>query len=91
MRKPKSKGEMGFKDRWTFNMVLLAKQSWHVMANESTMLHKLYEAKYFSKTNFMDAKLDPSPSYTWWKFWEVYEILLEGCKWKMGDGHSIDI
>lgn len=65
MCKLKGKGSLGFRDLRTFNMVLLGKQFWKILTNDSTLLHQVYKAKYFLNTSFMETKLGPNPSYTW--------------------------
>lgn len=74
--KPKCEDGMGFKDLITFNLAMLAKQSWHLMHDESLLMHKVYKTKYFSDRPFMEAKLDNNPSYTWQSIWEARSIVL---------------
>lgn len=51
---PKSEGGMDFKDLKAFNKDLLAKQGWRIMQDESSLLHKVYKAKYFKQGQFLD-------------------------------------
>lgn len=72
---------MGFKDIRAFNQALLAKQGWRVLTNESSLLHQIYKAKYFSHTTFMESKLRHAPSYTWRGIWETKSLLKKGFRW----------
>ncbi|KAG2717700.1 hypothetical protein I3760_03G188300 [Carya illinoinensis] len=56
---------MGFKDLKAFNKALLAKQGWHIMQEDSSLLHKVYKAKYFPHGNFLEAGQGHNPSYAW--------------------------
>lgn len=44
------KGEEGLSFRdllHTFNMAILAKQSWQIMQDEKSLIHNIFKAKYF--------------------------------------------
>lgn len=59
-------GGMRFKYFRAFSMALLVKLGWRIISDdESTLVHKIYKAKYFSKTSFMELKLGHSPSFAW--------------------------
>lgn len=62
---PKEDGEMGFKDLKAFNLALLAKQGWWIQQSPNFLVHKIFQAKYFSDGSFRDAKLGKRPSYVW--------------------------
>ncbi|KAG2667144.1 hypothetical protein I3760_15G097700 [Carya illinoinensis] len=91
MCKSKLHGGMCFKDLRTFNLALLAKQSWRILKEESLLLHQLYKARYFHSTSFKEAKLGANPSFVWRGIWEAKHYLLKGCKWRVGDGKAINI
>lgn len=50
----KFQGGLGFKKIGTFNFALLAKQGWHILQNETSMLHQIYKVRYFSKIIFFN-------------------------------------
>lgn len=91
MCKPKGEGGLGVKDLCAFNMALLAKQSWWLMNCRTSLLYKLYRAKYFSQSTFMEAQVGPNPSFTWRGIVRVRSVLNEGCCWEVGNGRSINI
>lgn len=82
---------LGFKDLHMFNMSLLAKHSWKLMIDSALMIYKIYKTKYFPTTNFLEAKLGPSPSKICRGICKARDILLEGCRLKVGNDQSIDI
>ena len=61
----KADGRMGFKDLKAFNLAIFAKQGWWLLQNTSSLLHKVYKARYFKNSSFMEAQLGKNPSYTW--------------------------
>lgn len=91
MCETKGNGGMGFKDLQTFNMTLVAKQSWKIMIEEDSLLHKIFKARYFPKNRFQEAKIGANPSFGWRGIWEAKEQLLKGCRWRVGDGKSINV
>lgn len=61
----KSEGNMGFKDLKTFNHALVAKQGWRIMQEESSLLHKIYKARYFPHGQYLDTGLGQQPFFAW--------------------------
>ena len=53
----KEKGKMGFRDLKAFNLPLLAKQGWRILANQNSLVHRIFKAKYFAKNTFLEAEL----------------------------------
>ncbi|XP_042944649.1 uncharacterized protein LOC122278535 [Carya illinoinensis] len=88
---PKQDGGMGFKDLHSFNMALLAKQAWRIMNEKSSLLHRIYKSKYFPNSCIQYAQLGNAPSYAWRGIWESTRLMVKGCRWRVGDGESINI
>lgn len=61
----KTEGGMGFRDLKAFNLALLAKQGWRIQKNTSSLVHRVYKAKYFAKGSFVQAQLGKRSSYAW--------------------------
>ena len=62
---PKDEGGLGFRDLKAFNLALLAKQGWRLQTNITLLVHKVFKAQYFPEGDFLSAKLDNHPFYTW--------------------------
>lgn len=58
---PKDRGAMGFRDLTAVNLALLAKQGWRIQKNQSSLVHRVFKAKYFAKSSFMEAKVGRRP------------------------------
>ncbi|KAF5475998.1 hypothetical protein F2P56_007746 [Juglans regia] len=78
MCKPKVVGGLGFKDLETFNMDMLAKQSWRLLQYKDGLFYKVYIARYFSNSTLFEAPLDSSPSFAWRMIWEAKNLLIKG-------------
>jgi ribonuclease HI len=88
---PKQLGGMGFRDFLAFNKAMLAKQGWRIMQNPDSMVAKIFKARYFPNSTFLDANLGHNPSFTWRGLWGAREVLLKGCRWVIGDGRKIRV
>lgn len=86
---PKSYGGMGFRDLKTFNQALLAKQGWRLLCDSGSLVHQVMKARYFRNDNFADARRGYDPSFVWRSIWGAKSLLLEGLKWRVGNGASI--
>ncbi|KAJ0045278.1 hypothetical protein Pint_05294 [Pistacia integerrima] len=87
----KASGGLGFKNLRVFNLAMLATQGWRLLKEENSLLHRLLKAKYFSGSDFLQAGLGRSPSYTWRGIWEAKKRVLEGCRWRIGVGTAVNI
>lgn len=83
---PKGRGGLDFKNLKSFNLTLFAKQGWRLIQNEDSLLHRVFKARYFFHTKYFEAKLGPTPFYTWREIWEAKKVVLQGRKWRIGDG-----
>ncbi|XP_057246803.1 uncharacterized protein LOC130589540 [Beta vulgaris subsp. vulgaris] len=88
---PKSYGRMGFRDLRTFNQALLAKQGWRLMCDVGGLAHQVMQARYFKNDNFVDARRGYDPSFVWRSIWGAKSLLLEGLKWRVGNGANIRV
>lgn len=65
LSRPKSEGEIGFKDIEAFNISLLGKQLWRMLTQPNTLLARVYKARYFLKFDPITAPLGSRPSFAW--------------------------
>ena len=72
---------MGFRDLQAFNLAMLAKQGWRLHEEPSSLMARLYKAKY----------LGSNPSYAWRSIHKSLEVLKQGTRWKVGNGKMIHI
>lgn len=88
---PKSMGEMGFRDLKCFNQDLIEKQGWRLYNTTDSLIYKVLKARYFKNTEFLEARRGNAPSYSWRSIWGAKSLLLEGLKWRVGNGTKIKV
>ncbi|CAJ2652454.1 unnamed protein product [Trifolium pratense] len=91
MIQPKSHGGLGFRDLHSFNLAMIAKQGWKIMTNPNTLVAKIFKARYFPNSSFFESKIGHNPSYAWRGLWKSRIILMNGCRWSVGNGTSIKL
>ena len=88
---PKSMGGLGFRDLHCFNMALLAKQAWRLCQDDHSFLHQVLKARYYKGVDFIEARRGYNPSFTWRSIWGSKALMIEGLKWRVGNGESINV
>ncbi|XP_031120222.1 uncharacterized protein LOC116023365 [Ipomoea triloba] len=85
---PKKFGGLGFKDLRAFNLAMLGKQTWRFLTRPQSLVARVYKARYFPKTSFIDATLGSCPSYCWRSVMAAHELICSGVRRRVGDGRS---
>lgn len=71
----KSKGEMGFRDLYGFNVALLEKHTWNFMYSPDSLVSKLFKSRYFPNDHILQAKKGSGSSFIWSGIWSAKEEL----------------
>lgn len=80
---------------WVFEIwSFLTKKCWENNAGESSLFliflcAKVLKGRYFPHTNFWNAPVPRSPSYTWRSLMYGKDLLEKGILWRIGDGKKI--
>ncbi|XP_031111944.1 uncharacterized protein LOC116015918 [Ipomoea triloba] len=85
---PKKFGGLGFKDLRAFNLAMLGKQAWRFLTRPQSLVARIYKARYFPKTSFIDATLGTCPSYYWRSVMAAHELVCSGVRRRVGDGKA---
>ena len=54
-----------------------------------SLVYKVLKAKYFPTTDFIHASIGHNPSYTWRSLISVQSLIIEGMRWRVGNGENI--
>lgn len=84
-------GGLGFRDFYVFNLAMLGEQAWKLIAEPNSIISRIYKSRYYPRGDFLNAKQGYNPSYTWRSIWSSRVIIERGFRWKIGDGHSINV
>lgn len=87
----KGEGGLGFRDLYGFNLALLGKICWNFLSKPSSLVARVYKARYFSNTSLFEANRGGGVSFIWSGLWQAKEALKNGFKWVLGDGKRIRI
>jgi hypothetical protein len=70
---------------------MLGKQGWQLLTNQDTILSRVFKAKYYPKTGFLEANLGHNPSHAWRCIHVSQVVVRRGLRWRLGNGNSINV
>jgi hypothetical protein len=88
---PKKRGGMGFRDIFTFNMAMLAKQSWRLLSKPDSLCARVLKAKYYPNCSLLSAGPKQRSSYTWQSILAGLKTFKRGHIWRIGSGEKVNI
>ena len=91
LTKSKLEGGMGFRDIAMFNDSLLAKQAWRLLKNPKSLFYRVFKARFFPNCTIMEAKHTSGGSHAWNGILHGRDVLLRGCRWRIGNGKAMSI
>ncbi|XP_021736438.1 uncharacterized protein LOC110702987 [Chenopodium quinoa] len=84
-------GGMGLWDLKVFNQALLAKQLRRLHNNPNPLLHAMLKVRYFKHAFILEACRGYDPSYSWRSLWGSKSLLLDGLRWRVGNGYNVRV
>ncbi|XP_050222495.1 uncharacterized protein LOC126672583 [Mercurialis annua] len=88
---PKKFGGMRFKKIQDFNIAMLVRQAWRFITVENNLMVKVFKAKYFPNSTFLEAKLGSNPSYVWRSIFESQAAMVKGSRVRIDNGRKTSI
>ncbi|XP_019165689.1 PREDICTED: uncharacterized protein LOC109161653 [Ipomoea nil] len=85
---PKKFGGLGFKDLRNFNLAMLGKQAWRFLTNPGSLAARIYKARYFPKTSFVDAVVGNNPSFCWRSIMAAHDFVIAHVRRRIGNGQE---
>lgn len=89
--KSKDSGGLGFRDFKSFNLAMLAKQTWCMLLNLDSLTAMIIKQKYFPSGELLGANLGSRPSFLWMSLVAGLGLLKEGLLWRIGNGQQVRI
>uniref|UniRef100_A0A803PNG6 RNase H type-1 domain-containing protein n=1 Tax=Cannabis sativa TaxID=3483 RepID=A0A803PNG6_CANSA len=91
LTKHKHVGGLGFRDLRGYNLSFLAKQGWRLLTNESSLVSRMYKARYYPNGSFLTAALGQNPSFIWRSIFEAQDVVKQGARRSIGSGQTVSI
>ncbi|XP_031120447.1 uncharacterized protein LOC116023586 [Ipomoea triloba] len=88
--KPRDAGGLGLRRARDFNLAFLTKLAWQVSSNQDKLWVRALCDKYVKDGDFLQIQTSPNSSWGWRSILKGISILLEGSRWKIGQGDSIN-
>jgi len=61
------------------------------MEDNASLLHRVFKARYYPKSDFLEVSRGNNSSFTWRNIWGAKSLLKEGLKWCVGNGLKIRV
>ncbi|GJN32546.1 hypothetical protein PR202_gb21060 [Eleusine coracana subsp. coracana] len=91
LTRPKVDGGMGFRDLRRFNLAMLGKQGWRLIAKPESLCVRVLKGRYFHDSDFIHATRKKHSSSTWQAILAGSAVLKSGLIRRIADGQATDI
>lgn len=88
---PKCFGGLGFKELRAFNLALLGKHGCRFLTNPASLVARVYKARYFSNSSFVNAMVGSNPSACWRGIFKAKDLICGGIRRRVEDGTGTQI
>ncbi|KAL6555626.1 hypothetical protein OROHE_007298 [Orobanche hederae] len=88
---PKEQGGMGFKRLAENNRALLGKQAWRFLTQPNALVTRVFKAKYFPHTSFLEEDIRHEPSYAWKSILSSKSVVAARLGRRIGNGDTTKI
>ncbi|KAG7578550.1 Zinc knuckle CX2CX4HX4C [Arabidopsis thaliana x Arabidopsis arenosa] len=88
---PKGAGGLGFREIEEFNDALLAKLSWRLLKDPTSLLAQVLLGKYCANDSFLSCQPLTNSSHGWKGILAGRKLLRKGLGWIVGNGESINV
>ena len=88
---PKKEGGMGFRDLYSFNKDMLAKQAWRIWQNPNSLLNRIYKGIYHHSSTVLQFSNPKQASYGWRSIQVGKDLLQKGLHSMIGDGKDTNV
>lgn len=85
----KSRGGLGLKDLKAMNLASLTKSTWKLFKNPTSLIYRVLQAKYFSKTSLLLAPIKSNSSWGWHSIQARLNVVRKGLRRNIGNGQEV--
>ncbi|XP_074352494.1 uncharacterized protein LOC141691624 [Apium graveolens] len=71
--------------------LLFVDDSYNFLSNPSSLVARVFKARYFINTSLFEASRGGGVSFVWSGFWQAKEVLKKGYKWVLGNGEDMRV
>ncbi|XP_075654704.1 uncharacterized protein LOC142624852 [Castanea sativa] len=64
---------------------------WRLLHCHESLFYKVFKSKYFPNESFLEASIPSHSSYAWRSIAQCRDLLLQGSRWRVGNGTLISI
>lgn len=89
MCKHKNEGGWDLEIFTSSTLLCWGKLAWRLHTQPCSLVNRILKARYFSRSNFFDARLGNNPSYTWKGIHTAIDLVKYGARWKVGEGGQV--
>ena len=82
-------GGMGFKDLTSFNVAMLGIHGWRFQTDSSSLVSRLFKARYFPNSDFIGSNIGHNPCYVWRSIFGAKIVVKKGVRWRIGSSVNI--
>lgn len=70
---------------------MVGKQGWRLITNETSLVSRIYKARYYPHNSFSTTKVGKNPSYVWRNIMGAQILLKKGVVRRVGSGIQVKI
>ncbi|XP_019154287.1 PREDICTED: uncharacterized protein LOC109150757 [Ipomoea nil] len=74
---------MGFGKGW-IDLIM----AWRFLSNPTSLAARIYKARYYPATSFIDARMGNCPSYCWRSIMAAHDMACSGVRRRIGNGET---
>lgn len=91
LSKPKNVGGLGFREIAQFNDAMLAKLSWRILKEPTSLLSRILTGKYCTTSSFLETKAPSNASHGWRGILIGRDLLSKGLGWVIGSDCDVPL
>ena len=88
---PKKFEGLEFKNLHAFNISMSGKQAWGLVMDSTSLVNRIFKARYYHSSSFLEVGYGSNPSYIWRSILAAQQIIRDGIRVRIRDGNATGI